>query len=78
MRKRWQVEYDPDVGAAYIRIQDRPVARTEELAPGLIVDLADDGTPVGLDLPDAAAWLGHHLEGVDFTTLAPKAKRKAG
>lgn len=76
--KRFNVEYDAEVGAAYIRLQDRPVASTEELAQGLIVDFADDGTPVGFDLPDAAAWLGGDLDGVDFLLLTPTAKRRAG
>jgi uncharacterized protein YuzE len=50
-----KVKYDPDSGAAYIRLRDRPVVETEEVAPGVLMDLAEDGRPVGFDILDAAA-----------------------
>ena len=49
-----KVIHDPESGAIYIRLRDRPIVETEELTPGLLVDLAEDGLPVGFDVLDAA------------------------
>ena len=50
-----KVTYDPDSGAAYIRLRNRTIVETEEIAPGVLMDLAEDGRPVGFDILDAAA-----------------------
>ena len=49
-----KIIHDPESGAIYIRLRDRPIVETEELTPGVLVDLAEDGLPVGLDVLDAA------------------------
>ncbi|MDE3073894.1 MAG: DUF2283 domain-containing protein [Chloroflexota bacterium] len=48
-----KMEYDPEAGAAYVRLSAKPVAKTEEVAPGVILDLDADGLPVGVELLDA-------------------------
>lgn len=52
-----ELKYDPRSGAAYLRLRNRPVVETEEIAPGVLMDIADDGLPVGFDLLDAAAMI---------------------
>jgi uncharacterized protein YuzE len=49
-----KVKYDPDSGAVYIRLRDRPIVETEEITPGLLMDIAEDGLPVGFDVLNAA------------------------
>ncbi|MBI4491352.1 MAG: DUF2283 domain-containing protein [Chloroflexi bacterium] len=73
-----RLEYDPDSGAAYIRLREQPVARTEEIAPGVLVDFADDGRPVGFELLDAASILGGPPRGVEFVLLGDPLARGAG
>ncbi len=70
-----RLEYDPEVGAAYIRLRDARVADTEEVAPGVLMDLADDGRPTGFDLLDAASLLGGPPQGVEFVLLGEPAGR---
>jgi uncharacterized protein YuzE len=45
-----RISTDRRADAAYIHVQDVPSARTEELHDGLIVDLAADGTIVGVEI----------------------------
>ena len=44
------ISIDPDADAAYLRLSDEPVARTEERAGGIIVDYGADGKPVGVEV----------------------------
>ncbi len=48
--KKIRVEVDHDADAAYIRLSDLPVARTEELAERLLVDLAESNAVVGVEV----------------------------
>ena len=64
-----RLEHDPESGAAYIRLRDARVAETEEIAPGVLMDLADDGRPTGFELLDAASLLGGPPHGVEFVLL---------
>lgn len=45
-----QLEYDLDVGALYIRLSGRSVARTREVDGNTNVDLAADGSVVGIEV----------------------------
>lgn len=51
------LKYDPESGAAYLQLRKRPILETTEIAPGVLMDLAEDGLPVGFDLTDAAAMI---------------------
>lgn len=73
-----RLEYDPDSGAAYIRLRQGSVARTDEIAPGVLVDFADDGRPVGIELLDAASILGGPPRGVEFVLLGERLARAPG
>jgi uncharacterized protein YuzE len=42
--------YDQNVDALYIRLTDSPVARTDQIDPGTLVDLDDSGSLVGVEV----------------------------
>jgi uncharacterized protein YuzE len=44
-------EYDKEADALYIRVLDgTPIARTEQIDPGTLVDVDDGGRVVGIDV----------------------------
>jgi uncharacterized protein YuzE len=49
-----KIEYDKEVDALYIRIQEKYVARTQEVAEGVNLDFDVDGRLIGLEVIDAA------------------------
>ncbi len=48
-----KIEYDREVDALYIRLQEKYVARTLEIEEGLNLDLDEDGKLIGLEVLDA-------------------------
>ena len=48
------IEYDKEVDALYIRIQEKDVARTQEGSAGLNVDFDAEGELIGLEVLGAA------------------------
>jgi uncharacterized protein YuzE len=48
-----KIEYDKDVDALYIRIQEKKVAKTREIEDGLNVDLDEQGKIIGFEILDA-------------------------
>jgi uncharacterized protein YuzE len=61
-----RLEYDPEVDAAYLRLRGAAVASTEEIAPGVHMDVAADGRPVGFEILDASEVLDGPPQGVTF------------
>ena len=49
-----KIEYDKEVDALYIRIQEKYVARTHEVSEGVNLDFDAEGQLIGLELLDAA------------------------
>jgi uncharacterized protein YuzE len=45
-----RLKYDLNVGALYIRLSDRPVARTREIDDNTFVDLGEDGDVIGIEV----------------------------
>lgn len=45
-----KIEYDKDVDALYIRIQEKKVARTKELEEGVNLDMDKDGKVIGFEI----------------------------
>lgn len=45
-----RIEYDNDVDALYIRIQDKEIFRTQEVEEGVNVDLDEKGAVIGLEI----------------------------
>jgi uncharacterized protein YuzE len=52
MRRDIATTYDPEADAAYLRVGEGSIARTEEVAPGVVIDFAEDGGVVGIELID--------------------------
>jgi uncharacterized protein YuzE len=50
-----KVNYDRDVNILRVLFSDRPIAESDEVSPGLIVDYADDGSIVGVEVLNASA-----------------------
>ena len=48
-----RIEYDREVDALYLRLQEKYVARTIEIEEGLNLDLDDNGKLIGLEVLDA-------------------------
>ncbi|MBI3621293.1 MAG: DUF2283 domain-containing protein [Nitrospirae bacterium] len=42
-----KIEYDQEVDALYIRVQEKHVARTQEITEGVNVDFDDEGKVIG-------------------------------
>jgi uncharacterized protein YuzE len=52
-----KLHYDPDTDAAYLRLSTERVAESEEVAPGVVFDYAEDGRVVGMEFLEARAHL---------------------
>jgi uncharacterized protein YuzE len=49
-----RIEYDREVDALYIRLQEKYVDRTIEIGDGLNVDFDENGKLIGLEVLDAS------------------------
>ena len=49
-----KIEYDKEVDALYIRIQEKDVALTQEVSDGVNVDFDAEGKLIGLEVLGAA------------------------
>lgn len=58
--------YDPTVDALYIALSTAAVVESEEVRPGIIVDLDAEGRIVGVEILDASTRVapGADLEGL--------------
>ncbi|MBI2911172.1 MAG: DUF2283 domain-containing protein [Chloroflexi bacterium] len=65
-----RLEYDPTCDAAYLRLRERAVVSTEEVAPGVLMDVGEDGRPVGIELLRASTVFDGPPEGVEFRLLS--------
>ena len=45
-----KIEYDKEVDALYIRIQEKKVAHTREIEEGINLDIDEDGKIIGLEI----------------------------
>jgi uncharacterized protein YuzE len=45
-----RLAYDLNIGALYVRLADRPVARTRELDHNTFIDLDSDGDVIGIEV----------------------------
>jgi uncharacterized protein YuzE len=73
-----KLEYDPDSKAAYLQLRDCPIAETDEIAPGVYMDLDDQGRPVGFDFLNAIDIFGDVPHRVELVVLHGIPRRKAG
>ncbi len=49
-----KIEYDNEIDALYIRLQEKTVNHTIEIEEGLNIDLDESGKMIGLEVLDAA------------------------
>jgi uncharacterized protein YuzE len=47
-------QYYPETDSLYIDLADRPGTDAREVAPGVVLDFAADGTLVGIDIDHAS------------------------
>ena len=52
-----KTRYDPVADALFVRFSDDPILESEEVRPGLIIDLDSAGHIVGIELLDARSQL---------------------
>ena len=45
-----KIEYDKEVDAIYIRIQEKKVAHTKEIEEGINLDIDNEGKIIGLEI----------------------------
>lgn len=45
-----KIEYDSEVDALYIRIQEKAVSRTKEIEEGINLDIDEDNKIIGLEI----------------------------
>lgn len=50
--------YDPEADALYISFREGAIEETDEVSPGIMLDLDADGNPVGLEILNASKKLG--------------------
>lgn len=53
-----RVRYDPEADALYIRFKEGAIEETDEVSPGVMLDLDVDGNPAGLEILNASKKLG--------------------
>jgi len=58
-----KIEYFPDTDSLYIDLAERPSADSREIGDGIVLDLDEQGHPVGLDIDQASKHLDlKHLD----------------
>lgn len=45
-----KIEYDKEIDAVYIRIQEKKVAHTKEIEEGINLDIDNEGKIIGLEI----------------------------
>lgn len=55
------IEYDPEADAAYVRVSDGAVSRTEEDSDVCILDLDAEGNLIGIELLSVFGFAGASL-----------------
>jgi uncharacterized protein YuzE len=54
IKKIMKVKYDKEVDILYIRLNEKPVDESDEDKPGIILDYAEDGSVVGIEILNAS------------------------
>ena len=53
-----RLRYDPEADALYIRFQEGEVGETDEVFPGVMLDVDNNGNLLGLEVLNASSKLG--------------------
>lgn len=69
-----RLSYHPDTDSLYIHLKEKPSVDVVELAENVVVDVDDDGVPVGIDIDANASKIVDlsrlDLDGVFLESLA--------
>lgn len=49
-----RLAYDPETDSLYIHLSEKEAANSDEVAEGIVLDFADDGALVGIDVQHAS------------------------
>jgi uncharacterized protein YuzE len=49
-----KLSYDPQTDSLYLHLSDRPSVASDEVAEGVVLDFAEDGALVGIDIQHAS------------------------
>ena len=49
-----KVKFDKETDVLYIKLNDLPVAESDEDKPGIVLDYAEDGSVVAIEILDAS------------------------
>lgn len=64
-----RITYDPEVDAMYITFSDKPKNKQQEINDDVILDLAVDGSVVGMEILDAIKNYGSDILGFNLSFL---------
>jgi uncharacterized protein YuzE len=53
-RQTMRFDYDPQVDALYIRLNEAKIIESEEVQPGIILDFDENGKVAGVEVLDAS------------------------
>lgn len=78
-----RLSYHPETDSLYIHLTDRPGADVVEVSDGVMVDVDEHGTPVGIDIDANASKIVDlsrlEVEGLDLSLgLEVSARSQAG
>ncbi len=65
-----KIEFDPQADAMYIRLADGAVADSDEVRPGVVLDLDADGRILGIEMLDVSERTANPRE-LAFEVFAP-------
>ncbi|MDX2162505.1 MAG: DUF2283 domain-containing protein [bacterium] len=63
-----KVTYDASVDVLRILFSDAPIAESDEEKPGVILDYADDGRIVGMEILDASKHM-NNPNGLEYAVI---------
>jgi uncharacterized protein YuzE len=66
-----KVTYDANVDVLRILFSDAPIAESDEDKPGVILDYAEDGSIVGMEILEASKHVGNP-SGVEYAVVGVK------
>ena len=71
-----KIEYFADTDSLYVDLAARAAADSWEIGDGIVVDVDDEGHPVGIDIDQASQHLD--LRSLDLVGIPLGAERAAG
>ena len=67
-----KLEYDREADAIYIQLKAAEIATTKEVADNLVLDIAEDGSVVGIELLFVSDYLSaEDLASITVSNLTP-------